>query len=201
MDTRKKLREALYFFTELARFENEPEKFDFNMSAFLHAWRGVMDVMLHDFADYFMLGFSREDELRFDNFEEAARRKKCTDGMKFIHWWLGKQAVLRTNPLWGKRNLSTHGGYLGMAVHVYYLSGSGATSGTVYPYFAQSDTAHGSGGAIPVSGHPVIHPDFTSKRLEFVDIPRRNATDVCNDAYHDMERIVGDAEKTFRVGL
>ena len=210
MDTRKKLREACYFLNELTGYEQQPEIFDFYMSAFLHAWRGVMDVMLYDFSEYYALGFTREDELRSDIFENAAQRDKCSDGVKFIHWWLSKQDTLRINPLWRKRNLSTHRGYLGMAAHVYYLSGSGATSGTISRYVAHSGVINvESSGAYPVAGHgalgvmgqPVIQPDFASKRLEFGDIPGKNAIDVCSDAYRDMEKIVEEAEKTFKVSL
>jgi len=88
-----------------------------------------------------------------------------------------------------------------MAEHFYYLSGSGATSGTVVAYFGQTDVTTGSSGATPVSDHAVVQPDFASKRLEFVDIPGRNAIDVCREAFRDMEKIVEEAEKTFNVGL
>jgi hypothetical protein len=201
MDTRKKLREANYFLGELVKHEQNPETFDFFMSAFLHAWRGVLDVMLHDFAEHYSLGFSREDELRFDNFKKAAKSKNCADGVRFIDWWLSKQIMLRSNPLWSKRNLSTHGGYLGMAEHVYYLSGSGATSGSISFYFAQTGVSAGSGGAIPVSSHAVIQPDYASKRLEFVDIPGIHAIEVCRNACSEMEKIVEEAERTFEVSL
>lgn len=171
------------------------------MSAFLHAWRGVLDVMLYDFSDLYSLGFSREDEVRYDNFEKASQRKNCADGVKFIDWWLSKQTTLSTNPLWKKRNLSTHRGYLGMSEHVYYLSGSGATSGSIGGYFGQDVLFDKSSGAVRVSGPAVIQPDFASKRLEFADILGKNAIDVCNDAYRDMGKIVEEAEKTFKVNL
>jgi hypothetical protein len=200
MDTRKKLREADYFLSKLKKLEDVPEEFDFCMSAFLHAWRGVLDVMLHDFADHYSLGFSREDELRFDDFEKAAQKKGSNEAVKFIGWWVKKQKILRNNPLWSKRNLSTHGGYLGMTEHVYYLSGSGATSGTISFYFAGVAGSAGPG-AIPVASQPVLQPDLASKRLEFVDIPGKHAIDVCIDAWCEMERIVSEAEKTFSVVL
>jgi hypothetical protein len=200
MDTRKKLREAEYFLGELVKHEQDPEIFDFYMSAFLHAWRGVLDVMLHDFADHYSLGFSRQDELRYDNFERAANDISCADGVRFIRWWINKQTTLRGNPLWGKRNLSTHGGYLGMQEQVYYLSGSGATSGSISLYFVP-DTISGGSGAIPVGSQPNILEKSKSKRLEFVDIPGTNAIDVCKTAFNEMRKIVEEAEKTFMVKL
>ena len=157
-------------------------------------------MMLYDFSDLYSLGFSREDELRYDNFEKAAQRRNCADGVRFIGWWLSKQTALSTNPLWKKRNLSTHRGYLGMSEHFYYLSGSGATSGSIVGYLGKGVLSAKSSGAVPVSGPAIIQPDFVSKRLEFADIPG-NAIDVCSDAYRDMEKIVEEAEKTFRVNL
>ena len=204
MDTRKKLREANYFMGELlgelGKRGQTPEPFDFYMSAFLHAWRGVLDVMLYDFAEHFSLGFSREDELNIDNFKKAAESKKCADGIEFSDWWLDKQKMLRNNPLWSKRNITTHRGYVGMIEHVYYLSGSGATSSSVSYYFAQADASDVSKGTIPVSTHAVIQPDFASKQLGFVGISG-DAIAVCRNALSDMERIVEEAERAFKVSL
>ena len=202
MDTRKKLGEAGHYMGELRENEQDPTLFNYSMSAFLHAWRGVLDVMLHDFAEYYSLGFSREDLIECKGFERRAGIKKCTEGVKFIHWWLKKQEMLRKNPLWSKRNLSTHGGYLGMTEHVYYLDGSGATSGSVSFYFAQAGVSAGSSGPVPLIGsHAVIQPYYASKRLEFKDIPGKNALDVCRNAYSEMEKIVEEAEKEFKLTL
>jgi hypothetical protein len=42
--------------------DNEDE-FHFILSAFLSAWRSVLDVMLYDFADHYKIGLSRDDKM------------------------------------------------------------------------------------------------------------------------------------------
>lgn len=46
MDTRTKLKEAKFFLDALMETQGEIEKFNYNLSAFLNAWRSVLDVIV-----------------------------------------------------------------------------------------------------------------------------------------------------------
>jgi hypothetical protein len=110
MLTRKKLEEARYFSKRLSGAKDDDE-FHFNLSAFLNAWRSILDVMLYDLAEHYALGFSRDEELNDKEFTAVATALKNDDALKFIEWWRKKQGVLRNNPLWVKRNIMFHRGY------------------------------------------------------------------------------------------
>lgn len=205
MDTRKKLREAAYHLDALRKNQANDEPFEFEMSAYLYAWRSILDVMLYDFSEFYSLGFTRNDWLDFDRFLKAAKAKKCRDAEGFICWWFGKQKVLESNQLWTERNVYAHRGYSGMKgaqTKVFYLIGSGGASGTILPFLPGSETIAGSsGGAIPTTSqaiHQVLEPP---KRWEFINIPGEDAIAVCEKALDEMSKIVGEAEKEFKVKL
>jgi len=50
---RDKLAEAEYFLRQLENSQDDKKGFDFNLSAFVVAWRSVIDIMLYDFAEKF----------------------------------------------------------------------------------------------------------------------------------------------------
>lgn len=75
--TGKRLEEARYFCVRLSEAKNDDE-FHFNLSAFLNAWRSILDTMLYDFTEHYSLGFSREDELDDKEFTAVATALKNT---------------------------------------------------------------------------------------------------------------------------
>jgi hypothetical protein len=152
MDTRNKLNEAKYFLDALNRTQNTPEKFQYNLSAFLNAWRSVLDVMLYDFAEFYSLGFTREEKLTDRDFWVAARAKNLNNALRFNEWWRQKQGTLMNNPLWKKRTITAHRGYPEVVPYRFYVSGSGGTSPTISGEVVLS--AVSSEGAIPVTITP-----------------------------------------------
>jgi hypothetical protein len=51
------------------------------MSAYLYAWRSILDVMLYDFSEFYSLGFTRDDWLDYDKFLKAAKAKNSSSPM------------------------------------------------------------------------------------------------------------------------
>jgi hypothetical protein len=192
MDTRNKLKETRYFLDALNLARNEPEKFQYNLSAFLNAWRSILDVMLYDFAEFYSLGFTREEKVTDRDFWVAARAKNLNDAMRFIEWWREKQGVLMNNPLWRKRTITAHRGYPQVAPYRFYVSGSGGTSITISGDVVLS--AGSAESAIPVTITPL-------SELRFTDFPDQSITDLCTRAFSEIERIIQEAEREFHVQL
>lgn len=189
MLTGKRLDEARYFYEKLVRSQNDDE-FYFNLSAFLNAWRSILDVMLYDLNEHYSLGFSREDELDSKEFAAVANALNKTQAIEFIRWWRKKQGVLMNNPLWAKRNITFHRGYPEISEYHIYVSGSGGTSGTISPYMKR----------IPWPTPATIPPSDPSNYF-FSDVPDTTVMDYCNEALKEIESIVVEAEKTFSVKL
>jgi hypothetical protein len=191
MLTRRKFEEAKYFCGKLSEAKSDDE-FYFYLSAFLNAWRSILDVMLYDLAEYYCLGFSREDELGDKEFTAVANALKRVEALKFIEWWRQKQGTLRSNPLWMKRNIIFHRGYPKISEYRIYASGSGGTSGTisVVPYMK-----------------PVIYPSPSSVNVTdptnyyFSDIQDRTVMNHCYETLKAIEKIIAEAEQTFSVKL
>ena len=95
MDTRKKVDEAKYFLNKLKKAQKgRQEHFYFNLSAFLNAWRSVLDAMLWDFVKHYGLGFDQEDRVNDMDFKAVATALKNTEALSFIKWWRKKQGKL-----------------------------------------------------------------------------------------------------------
>lgn len=86
MEAKNKLSETRYFLNRIKRLKNKPDEFMHNLSAFLSAWRSVLDVLLYDYAEKYF-GWSREDKLTQRDFEVAAKISKITDAQTFIQWY------------------------------------------------------------------------------------------------------------------
>jgi hypothetical protein len=121
MDTGKKLREAQYFLEALLQTNfNKRDEFHYNLSAFLSAWRSILDVMLYDFAEIFKIGLIRENKMFHESFEKAASATRNTRASEFIKWWRKKKEVssLSNNILWRMRPEIVHRGYPEMRARV-----------------------------------------------------------------------------------
>jgi hypothetical protein len=197
--TRDKLNEAKYFFEMLSQVQEEPDKFYYNLSAFLTAWRSVLDVMLYDFAEYYSLGFSRDVDMTHKEFFAVAKALTKTEAMKFIEWWRKKQGMLSNSPFWKKRRIVVHRGYPAMTqTYTFYVSGSGGTSGTLSPYLTPVGLPSEStlGTLVP---RTLTVPTGTPSVWKFEDFPNENAIDMCQKAYGEMKKIVEEAEKLFGI--
>lgn len=118
MQFRDKLAEAHHFLNILLASKDKMDEFNYNLSAFLGASHGVMDVMLYDFVEMFELGFSRDDRLAPRDFFVASKATSNKKALAFLEWWNAKTAELSKNPLWVKRHFIVHRGY--PAMHVFY---------------------------------------------------------------------------------
>ena len=201
MHTRNKLREAKYFLDILPEMQEDADKFDYNLSAFLNAWRSVLDIMLYDFAENYALGFSRDVEMNHKEFHAVASALTNHEAVRFIRWWRKKQGELNNSPLWEKRIINFHRGPLTM-VQTYdiYVSGSGGTSGTLSPHVQSETLPVGSslGSLVPQGTAP-----FTQERPEyrFSDFSDVSVIDMCRTACAELEKIVVEAETSFNVRL
>ena len=84
MDTRNKLSEAKYFLEILFGVQDDTDKFYYNLSAFITAWRSTLDYMLYDFAEIFNLGFTRDDEMTEKEFRAVSNSLNKTKALAFI---------------------------------------------------------------------------------------------------------------------
>lgn len=196
MYARMRLDEARYFRMHLSSARTDDE-FYFNLSAFLNAWRSILDVMLYDFSEHYTLGFTREDELDNKQFLAVATVLGRTEAIEFIKWWNQQQGILSNNPLWRKRNVSFHRGYPKVSEYVIYVSGSGGTSGTL-SYFKRVPWPT-SEDAPPVSAP--LQASGDGLNYFFTDLPDRPVIDYCDEALKEIERIIEEAEKRFSVNL
>jgi len=190
--TRKRLDEARYFYNRLIGAQNDDD-FYFNLSAFLNAWRSILDVMLYDFNKHYSLGFSTEDQLDAKEFKAVANALNNTQAMEFIKWWVKKQRLLSSKPLWAKRNLTVHRGYAKITEYRIYVSGSGGTSGTI-----SGVTGYMKRITWPTST-PVSPSDPTN--YFFADMQDKTVIDYCDGALKEIERVITEAETTFSVKL
>jgi hypothetical protein len=193
MDTRTKLKEAKFFLDALMETRDELEKFNYNLSAFLNSWRSVLDVMLYDFVEKYSLGLTRDDKVTDRDFWVAANAQNLMDALRLIEWWRKKQGVLKHNPLWEKRIITTHRGYPEMIQDRFYVTGSGANSTTISgDVVTSSEVPHEE--AIPIT-------PATSPEPRFVDFPNQSVIDLCTLAFNEMEGIVQEVEREFHVRL
>jgi len=88
--TRDKLEEARYFLEQFGKTITKPKKNRFYLSAFLHAWRSVIDIMLYDFAKYFGV-YNFKNPNKFNNvvmfaehISKTARNQKKNQAVEFI---------------------------------------------------------------------------------------------------------------------
>jgi hypothetical protein len=200
MDTRKKLSEAKYFLGLLPIFQEDTNKFYYNLSAFLNAWRSVLDIMLYDFAEHYSLGFTREVELNDKDFFAVATALNKTEAVEFVKWWRKKQGVLKSDPLWEKRIISFHRGNVAIYQNIYAL-GTGSSSGTI-SFGAYGYSPYVSplvGGAF--TPHTIPTKSIGTSFWSFKDFPDENLIDKCKEGYARLEAVVVEAETMFSASL
>jgi hypothetical protein len=213
MDTRKKLNEAKYFLDLLPNFQEDENRFYYNLSAFLNAWRSVLDIMFYDFAEHYLLGFTREDDMNDKEFSAVATTLGRAEAVEFVKWWRKKQGVLKADSLWEKRIISFHRGNVEIYQNIYAL-GTGGTSGTI----SWTNVTIGVAGATVGATEPTVgtratlgreatigvhtHQQITAVNFwSFKDFPDENLIDKCKEGYSKLESIVKEAEATFHIQL
>jgi hypothetical protein len=183
MDTRKKLREAQYFLSMLENCK-ETDEFHFVLSAFLSAWRSVMDVMLYDFADYFKIGLTRDDKMMPGDFWIVAHARKDQNALDFFKWWEKEtQRLARESKLWNMRPEIIHRGYPAERIYAPSPISSLSVSITLRPAMTISPT------------DIILYPGNVFK----IKLP--DVVDICKQGFTLMESIVGEAERIFKIKL
>lgn len=174
MDTRNKLEEARYFLNALIRTRSV-----YNLSAFLSAWKSVLDVILYDFAEHYSIGLTREDRMLPHDFWIVAKANNNVQGLQFFKWWDKKRRVLSNNPLWNLRHIIVHRGYPEITSYRIYIAPSTSSGDTGF-YISEIEE-------VPIT---------IVTEAEFSEI-----LDKCKEAFALMESIVDEAEKKFNIRL
>ena len=218
MDTRNKLQEAQHFLDALRR-AGDANQFNYILSAFLAAWRSVLDIMIYDLAEAWSLGLTREDRITDNEFLVAAKALNHVDALRFIGWWKQKRGALQRNPLWKKRTLIIHRGYPPTRrVYRIYILESVALSSTftvshavespeiseapegAIPATTPTSSASTEGAIPPTTRPPAAVPERTVE-VRFADSPNVSVVAMCSQAYQEMDEIVREAEREFNIKL
>ena len=177
-NTRNKLEEARYFLEQFGETITKPKKNRFYLSAFLHAWRSVIDIMLYDFAKYCGL-YNFKNPNKFNNvvmfaehISKTARNQKKNQAVEFIEWWFGKRLEVYKSELSGMRKQSTHIG------------------GLKLPEFDQKHQQ----GAHAFSLQNYIYFQKFEKEITLT-------IEACQEGYSLIENIVNEAEEKLNVKL
>jgi hypothetical protein len=200
MQTRNKLEESKYFLDILPTVGEDPNGFRCNLSAFLNAWRSLLDVMLYDFDEFYNLGFTREVEMNDKEFYAVAKASGNEEAVRFIRWWRQKQGMLKNSPLWEQRIINFHRGGTNIQNYSAVVSGSGGNSGTISPSVLTVPLPADStlGALVP---HATNTTATETPDWYFADFPDKTIIEICSAAYAEWEEIVQEAEREFNVRL
>lgn len=187
MDTRKKLKEAEYFLNALSSTGNKDE-FHYTLSAFLSAWRSVLDIMLYDFAEHYNIGLTRKDKMYAHDFWIVVHVQKHAQALQFFNWWNKKRDELSENKLWKMRPEIVHRGYPEIRHKIYVPD-------TISSGFVDIVTDVQVGG---VSGGAFATTDFSS---EFFEVNVSDVIEMCKEGFDLMVSIVNEAEERFGIPL
>ncbi|MGA2310608.1 MAG: hypothetical protein ABSG57_13825 [Candidatus Bathyarchaeia archaeon] len=214
MTANLKLNEAGYFLRAIKNTTDDT--FLFNLSAFLSAWRSILDVMLFDFAQKYHLGFGPEDHVTFETFRIVAKALKRGQALRFLSWWRKQERRVSGNPLYPKRNMIVHRKYpeTGLAivypeeatpliqevvgderrVKVWFIEDKGETKLLLTPVKEGRELYDAIIRRQAQSG-PAIVGGKTETRFE--DIEGHSVEEVCQEGFEKMKQIVRTAERDF----
>jgi hypothetical protein len=189
LNTRNKLEEAHYFSRRLKETKDDPKIYYYYLSAFLTAWRSVLDVMLYDFAEHYPLRLDRKVFIDNYIFWVAANAINHTEALNFIVWWNEKADIVRKNELSKMRITSVHKGFPPRTVYAPPTLSSGSI------IFATSGVIAGSSGDFRIATPTAVyHPISPSDIFEISEVIKK-----CEEGYKLIESIVIEAEKRFSV--
>jgi hypothetical protein len=193
MEAIYKLKEARHFLDKLKNLNKGSEKFIFNLSAFLTAWRSVIDIMLYDYIEKYF-GFSREEYFKVRDFEIAAKVSGNQNAISFCKWWKKQINILNKNPLWAKRNITVHKGRPPIKINLFLQESIAMISGIAV------SAAPGTSVSIETQWPgPKIEPPtaVVGRELHFDDFPTKDIIDVCEEGFLQVKDMVDEAEKKF----
>jgi len=200
MQTRNKLEEAKYFLDNLPTVRENSNGFRCNLSAFLNAWRSLLDVMLYDFDEFYNLGFTREVEMNDKEFHAVAKALGNEEALGFIRWWRQKQGMLKNSPLWEQRIINFHRGGTNIQNYSAVVSGSGGNSSTISPAVRTVPLPDDSAlkGLVPQMTIAVV---AEIRDWYFSEFPDKSIVEICSRAYLELVEIVQEAEREFNLRL
>ncbi|MFA5145340.1 MAG: hypothetical protein WC723_04990 [Candidatus Omnitrophota bacterium] len=174
-NTRDKLTEAKHFLEEMQRVSYDPDKFRYELTAFLAASRSITLIM----------------------------QKEFSEKTGFEDWYIHKRNEIENNPtlkyLHRQRNISHHEHPVlqhnfdptaqitdSKSTNV-ILTGTGGSIGIL---------------SSPFGSFPKIYPDISVKYYfsDFTD-KKKDAITLCQEAIDVMERIVNECENKFKLGM
>lgn len=193
MDTMFKLEEARYFLEKLIETQDDPKLSYYYLSAFLSAWRSVLDVMLCDFVEHYPLRLTDKSELKITDrdFWVAANALNSAEALRFIEWWRQKADIVRKHPLSKERNRIVHKEYPPRMVYTPSTLSSG--SGLIISSGDVAGLSETFPGAIPVT---IAIAPGTTVEIKFPDLLGK-----CKEGFALMKGIVKEAEEKFGVPL
>jgi hypothetical protein len=206
MQSEEKLAEAQYFLNTLRQTPQDNQhakEYMYVLSAFLSAWRSVIDIILYDYSDKYQLCFSRDEEIRVRDFDVAARSANNTQAQAFIKWYNQQVSKLGQSPLSTKRKIMVHRGYPPtMRVFSVYVSESLAISSS---FTINAPPVIPGPNAIPTNTptqptpitRPVQTPVTTNAEVRFVDRQDKSVIEYCQEALDVITAIVNDAIQQF----
>ncbi len=202
MGAKAKIEEANYFLQELRRANQNV--FHYYFSAFLSAWRSVLDVMLFDFAQMYSLGFDDNARINDEGFEIAARATKQREALRFITWWRQQRQRISKSPLYRARNNLVHRGVSPLTYSFPLVPDSSLPPPNSLVVKTLPVLVRFRKHGILLSGNAINGlkiPDTARKGIKsefvFEDFPTRNAVDVCKEAFDKMNGIVNIATRRY----
>lgn len=112
MSVMNKLEECRFFLTQVQEESDDPKINSFYQSAFLSAWRSLLEYLLYDYAEYYGItkyyaklehatSFKTWTDER--SFRFAAKDLENNGALKFIRWWVDKRKDLSSHELYTKK--------------------------------------------------------------------------------------------------
>lgn len=182
--------EAQYFLKRLAETKDDPRLYYYYLSAFLTAWRSVLDVMLYDFIEYYPLRLDRKVFVNSNIFWVAANALNHTNALDFISWWNKKAEAVRGNELSKMRITTVHKGF---PRTVYAPATLSSGSFVVFSSLSALTGLDAFGYPTVTVKRPLDSSDDTGEIPEIIK--------KCEEGYKLIESMVVEAEKRFRVTL
>jgi len=171
-NTRDKLSEAKHFLEGMRRVSSDPDKFRYELTAFLAASRSITLIMQKEFARKF----------------------------GFADWYIQKQNYMKREPtlkyLHRQRNISHHEhpvlSYSPRAI------GQSCDYSGVHVVLTGTGSNLNLDSFVDLPSSPIMPPDTTIKYY-FDDIPNKDKDVIliCQEAINVLEKIVGDCEDKF----
>jgi hypothetical protein len=190
MQAREKLNEAVYFLAGLRDSSQNPQEFNYNLSAFVSALHSVFDLMLFDFAEKYSMGITREDRITDDVFGFVAKALQNQNALNFLNCWRTNLNQLNQNSLFRKRSLILHRGYA-PTEQVYAVNPSGTITGSTQPWTQPVPHTSNNTAALPTAS--------PASRFEiyFPDIANQSALDACELLLNEVRRFVETIERNY----